>query len=443
MVTKNKILIGATMMITVVIFVGGCLTNDGCNDESNGEDVIPNVNQFPENTTLNVTQSTEPVIKHLEEAVDLVKEKHLEVSGMAEENITVLEILDGWNITFFKQEKACEDRCIFTQYFYFEVYENGTVIKTSEDNEIDTNVTLLEKFTINIPKGEKNGDFIIRSLQTGEGTIWGENITVKYEAKNVSRPVEIRVNNWTNVSYINHFLEVTLLGETLTFDFSGDHYYCTWFLTGSCVMDSCSNNVCSYNLWRGFEKEEDDEERKVREYTRFRFKVMPVTWVVNGSDVVPSYPKWEGDDLYVVAEIENYQDPIIDVRYHDTKWIEISVTESKNIEFIGYNMSADYPLENLIRHNITINYLESSPMQIFEVIVDGRKERFEIDPNNEIMLVDGIERGKWTIYKYGSNIRYEYFWQKDEIYFTLYPQPEDTWNVTKLSITISPTKYPF
>ena len=69
----------------------------------------------------------------------------------------------------------------------------------------------------------------------------------------------------------------------------------------------------------------------VREYTIFDFNVMPVTWIVNGSDVVPSYHKWEGDDLYVTVGIENYREPITDLRRH-TEIFDLNVNGSKNIK---------------------------------------------------------------------------------------------------------------
>ena len=485
MVTKNKILIGAIIMITVVIFVGGCLTNDGCNDESNGEDVISNVNQSPENTTLNITHSTEPVIKNLEEAVDLVKEKHLEVSGMAEENITVLEILDGWNLTFWNSSNDCENQCWLKHHFPFVVYENGTVIESECYKTIEL---IPPKHEIQIDLKE-NESFLIRDGQIAEGNVFGYDATFEYmNSYMLSQdhvyfylfsmdskykpylkdgyisliPLEVR-NAITHIFRDNSIylygakittendtqwrldneIESKINGEVIThkyrykIEYDGKHLNVYRYhplpkpvhvlkvisnLKKEYIIEidpstiPCPTSVCGY-MYEPITLEETERYR----WNTLEVLIRPYSWVLNDSDVASSFGIWNTSILY----IEVYKGKTLGRGSVYPLDLYINESETKNVSYA--------------RHNITVNYISSHPKHVFEVIIDGKKDRFEIDVATETVMLNDIGRGK-TCYKSGKYRDCYYGWQKEDLIFFVGPvikEYDETWNTTNLFFSIN------
>ncbi|ODS38629.1 hypothetical protein BEH94_05750 [Candidatus Altiarchaeales archaeon WOR_SM1_SCG] len=55
---------------------------------------------------------------------------------------TYKEIKNGWNLTFWNGSVNCRDDCLFKDYHYFLVYENGSVIKVGEENRVNKTVRI-------------------------------------------------------------------------------------------------------------------------------------------------------------------------------------------------------------------------------------------------------------------------------------------------------------
>jgi len=131
-------------IVIVIAAVGGYML-------LSGEDGKPNNGKPPDdvNVTPNVTQPPEPVVKNSAEAITLIKGKYPEVSNISKcenitcsEDINIGEIENGWNLTFWNGSVNCRDGCLFNDYNYFLVYENGSVIKVGEEKWINKTVRI-------------------------------------------------------------------------------------------------------------------------------------------------------------------------------------------------------------------------------------------------------------------------------------------------------------
>jgi len=368
----DKILIGG--IIALIILIAGCI-----GEKPNGDNVTPDV-----------TQPTEPVIKSSAEAISLVKEKYSELSDVevcrflgdvCNHSIIVHEIPDGWNLTFWKKSKDCEDQCWVKHYFPFVVYENGTVIKDKDYKDIEI-----------LPPGpeikidlKENESFLIREGQTLKGEIDGNDVTVKYKQ---SEP--------------KHLISVTSASLSESHKIQIEH------------NESCNSSICEYT----FEGEMIIGWLVMDDWWKtLDLKIKPVAWELNNSNVLSSYGTWDARILQVEVHLGKKEvgRPVRPL------YFQINVGETKNFEYGG---------------NITVNYISSSPKQMFEVIQDREREMFEVDIGTNILSVDGAEKGD-TCYK--SRMGWwvcEYSWQKNDLAFSMGPVSDQKWNTNKLSFTV-------
>lgn len=370
------------ILISLAVVVMGCI-----NENPTDGDSSPSKGNVTINTTTNITQETEPSIKTSEEAIILIKEKYPEFSDKSKYNFTVFEMENGGNLTFWNATKECENQCLLKHYLPFIVYENGTIIKEKDYRDIEM-LPVDSEIRIDL---EDNDSFLIREGQRVNAMVFGE-YDVSFEYIN-SMPIHTLkvITNWTRE-------------ETPTIDKE-------YLIEIEYSTVPCQAGVCKYQTSPIF------LEDKRGMSCNLELEILPYSWNLNGSKIVSSFGNWNTSLFYVKV-------------HKNTELIREEFCPAGIEDVIGegetINLSCGYS-------NITVNYISSSPTQVFEFIVDKEKNIFEINVTTGILSVNGIKKGK-TCEAIGPEvgIKCSYWWQTKN--FEVYVGPvssqsiNDLWN---------------